>query len=471
MNIDLTNRQNDTFLAIKHAFFNHFGNLGYKTIRPVKIDRSDSKHAFVRSINTKPAYEYINNNRFIFGSPKVIVSQTVVRPEDFLPLEMNRNEAGSLELAKGKFRCGIFEMLAIWQAGRHDIENIHEESLKESKYAPLYSLFLEILVFFRDVLGLDPRRMWFSLWPGGSVAQQRGYIPSQEEAKEFLRKIWGAKPEQIAWDEENIWPDLSNQRFLDPERTGLIAPRIEMYYCNSKTFDFQRYPKTLIECHDMTFFELISAIPILWIDDKRTKSLRELPSDKIVSEVAFGIERAAVCVEGAASVHEIAFFDRLKEAINKVSKRYTKREIFDDSVAHKTLFSKVIDRLRFLVFATAQGIGFAKNGRGATLRKSAVELFQILKAMDLDNWTIVKICEEAWHQLAVYYPELKEIFGGPLGDLMHQHLNPAYVLGFDYKVSNDGKIVKRSIVKRPNTGVLRRQRTIPELHFKKETIC
>lgn len=448
------------FLNVRNLFLQYFSSRGYQRIQPIPMQKADSKKSFLRSINSRPAYEYIKLDKSPFGHPRICIPQPVVRPEDFLAIDLDPKDLDQGLQTITDYRCGTFEMLAAWHSGP-PVGNANDQCDHGSAFLPLVSTALN---FFRDELALDPKRMWFSLWPGGQVANGKGYIPPATDCLEFLQRIWGAENEQIAWDPDNIWPDPPNQDVLDPDRTGLVAPRLEMYYQVAHIDRSRCYPKNTAECAQFGYMELLSAIPLKWINDKETGEFSEIPIGKMVAEVAFGLERAAMCVEEVSRVRDIGFYKELRELMNEVALDYTGHFLFHeaDDNAYFT-FCKVADRLRLLIMASYQGVDFGAGSRGATLKMYARELFEILRTLGLDNRAILAIEERAIQYLAQYYPFLSSPECQSMNDFVFQQLNPAFVAGKKYSYAPHVGVQEKDIIFRLNKGLIHRPKPIPEI--------
>lgn len=447
----MTFTSDNSFLEIRDSFSRHFSEGGYRAVAPIPMQNADSKKSFLRSINSRPAYEYIKFNRMPFGFSRICVAQPVVRPEDFLDIDFDPLCLNQGTHVVTQYRCGMFEMLAAWHSG--PIVDMLDG--KQSGGSSFFPLVLNALTFLRDQLKLDPSRMWFSLWPGGKVANGKGYIPPATDCLEFLRDIWGAKAEQIAWDPSNVWPDSKNQDVLDPDRTGLIAPRLEMYYKMSDFGSASCYPKDVSECAELGYMELLSAIPLKWINDKTSGEFAEIPDEKMVSEVAFGLERSAACVERVARVRDIGFYREFRSSINSVLQSPLFLENDEKSYF---AFCKVVDRLRLLIMASYQGVDFSVGGRGATLKLYSRELFEILRSMGLDNRSILLLEEKSIQYLSKYYPFLNSPECQAINDFVFQQLNPGFAMGKKYYCSPSGGVQGKDIILRDNRGPVRRSK-------------
>lgn len=261
----------NNFHHVRRVHTEYFRERGYALAQPTALDGSDNPHAFLRSLSTAPTFAYMKKGDLLFGSNKALIQQPVVRPEDFTPIHSKINGCDVLPIGRMRFRCGIFELMADWhtELGEDSVEDALRNTNRKSRR---FHALAEKLIFFRDVLGLDPAQMGFTLWPGGDVGEA-GYFPKDDAAYCFLTQIWGAKEHQIGWDPENIWPEFVRKEIQDRRGAILIAPRVEMYYFLSPQGTPRDYPITNLENAQRVYMELMTHLTIGWIFDSDAKNL------------------------------------------------------------------------------------------------------------------------------------------------------------------------------------------------------
>jgi len=451
-------------ISIRDDFFSYFGTHGYRETPAFRLDESNVREAFTRSLDMSLSYKFLREEKLVFDNRQLAFCQPVVRPEDFLPLETDLRKANPSKCAKALYRSGVFDLLVLWHAG----PAVFPDDLKGHSWLSgcsrpsYYGLISLVLTFLFDVLKFEREKLCFSLWPGGDVVDGEVHIPAEDEARSFLREVWSFDEQQIIWDEANVWPERAAiEDGFDSHRSGLVAPVMEIYYHVGNQVVIS-YPGDPSEYAEKGFMELVSAISISRYYTPNPATWTEVVPEKMVAGVGFGLQRAAVCVEQVANLYDTSVFKKLRGTIEAWIDKELHVKPFCVEPSGTYLFAKMYGRIVLLLLTSAQGIGFDRTSRGRTLRKNTIELFKLLQTLGLDNQQITSLIELVRSHLVSSYSELRPE-SIEIRNFMHQQFNPTYVLRTEYVPSQNGGVEERRTGGHSNSEDPADRKQIPEL--------
>jgi alanyl-tRNA synthetase len=273
------------------------------------------------------------------------------------------------EVGNTRRHLTFFEMLGNWSFGDY----FKDESIEWG---------LELSV---EVLGLDPERIWVSVF-GGDDELNLG--PDQEAID--LWKAQGIPEERIV-----LLPRTEN--FWQAGLTGPCGPCSEMYLDRGAEYgaaderpgdDTERF----LEYWNHVFmsYEL-----------HEDGSLTPLPKNNI--DTGMGLERMAVILQGVGSVFEIDLFRPLIDLAEELSGRTYGGE------RETTRAMRIIaDHSRGMTFLIADGVVPSNEERGYVLRRVMRRAIQQGRTLGLEAPWLVRFAELTIELMADAYPELAE---------------------------------------------------------------
>jgi alanyl-tRNA synthetase len=204
-----------------------------------------------------------------------------------------------------------------------------------------------------NVLGLDPERMWFTVFAGDDE------VPPDDEAARLWEKV-GARPERILrfGRDDNFW---------QMGETGPCGPNSEInYYLGENPHDpeFNR-PEyvngpgdTTVEIWNLVFMQYNRMST-----GDNTFGLQVLPAQSV--DTGAGLERLTAVLQGVKSNYET---DLIRPIIDVIASLARKPYVFDDP--EQSVSMRVIaDHARATAFLIADGIFPGNDRRGYVLRK------------------------------------------------------------------------------------------------------
>ncbi len=271
------------------------------------------------------------------------------------------------EVGNTRRHLTFFEMLGNWSFGDY----FKDESIEWG---------LELSV---DVLGLDPERIWVSVF-GGDDELNLG--PDQESID-----LW--KAQGIPEDRIVLLPRTEN--FWQAGLTGPCGPCSEMYLDRGAEYgaaderpgdDTERF----LEYWNHVFmsYEL-----------HEEGSLTPLPKNNI--DTGMGLERMAMILQGAGSVFEIDLFRPLIDLAEELSGRS-----YGDDRETTRAMRIIADHSRGMTFLIADGVVPSNEERGYVLRRVMRRAIQQGRTLGLEAPWLGRFAELTIELMADAYPEL-----------------------------------------------------------------
>src|SRR2546421_1201871 len=254
--------------------------------------------------------------------------------------------------------------------------------------------------FMVNELGLDPERMWFTVFGGDDE------VPADDEAAALWGKV-GARPERILrfGRKDNFW---------QMAETGPCGPNSEInYYLGEHPEDpnFNRVNlvngpgDTTMEIWNLVFMqynrvEVEGSSPTVREGAKQYK-LEPLPKPSV--DTGLGLERTAVILQGKFSNYDTDLIRPIVEFTAKLSNR---EYVADTSEGFA--MRVIADHARATAFSIADGILPANEGRNYVLRKIMRRaIYQGRHALGLEDLFFYKVTNFVVDQMGEAYPELE----------------------------------------------------------------
>ena len=244
--------------------------------------------------------------------------------------------------------------------------------------------------FLVDVVGLDPGRMWVTVFAGDPGEG----IPADEEAARLWQSEAGVRPERILrlGKKDNFWA---------MGETGPCGPCSEIHYhvsdelpchepggCKQVACDCDRY----IEVWNLVFMQF---------ERDAAGKLTPLPAPSI--DTGMGLERLTTLVQGKTSNFDCDLFRPLLERMAGIAGT-TYGQDADTDVSLRV----VADHARATAFLMADGVQPSNEGRGYVLRRIMRRAVRHGSKLGVEQPFLHQVCQAVVEQMGEAYPELRD---------------------------------------------------------------
>jgi alanyl-tRNA synthetase len=198
-----------------------------------------------------------------------------------------------------------------------------------------------------DVYGLDPDRLWFSVFEGDDK------VPADDEAAELWVKA-GARPERVLrfGKKDNFW---------QMGETGPCGPCSEIHYFRGD--DMAHNVPELVNGPGDTTMEIWNLV-FMQYDRDENGVLHPLPAPSV--DTGMGLERIASVLQKANTNYDIDLFDPIRKRIESAS-AHAYGGSMDDEL--DTAVRVLCDHARSVTFLISDGVIPSNEGRGYVLRR------------------------------------------------------------------------------------------------------
>ncbi len=266
--------------------------------------------------------------------------------------------------------CTFFEMLGNFSVGDY---------FKERAIGFAYT-------FSTERLGLDPQRLWVSVFEGDD----------QVEADEEAIGYWTAAGVPM---ERMVRLPRSDNFWGPPGPTGPCGPCSELYYDRGPEYGCVE-PDCRPGCDCDRFLEYWNLVFMQYNMDERHE-LTPLPSKNI--DTGMGLERIAALMQDVSSVFLTDAFYPLIQLGEEVSGRTFGQDQKTD-IALRVL----ADHARAMTFLVADGVLPGNEGRGYVLRRVIRRAARFSRSIAMEPPFLVRFAERTIEMLGDAYPELSE---------------------------------------------------------------
>ncbi len=248
-------------------------------------------------------------------------------------------------------------------------------------------------------LGLDPRRLWFSIYEGDEE------VPADEEAARLWEQV-GASPDRILrfGRKDNFW---------QMGDTGPCGPCSEIhYYMGDDPDDASRNRPEFVNGPGDTTMEIWNLVFMQFNrqgvgePDKATGkfasyTLEPLPKPSV--DTGAGLERVAAVLQGVQSNYDT---DLVRPIIDHVAKLADRA--YEPETQQGFAMRVIADHARATAFAIADGILPGNEGRNYVLRKIMRRaIYQGRHTLGLDGLFFNEVTNFVADQMCEAYPELE----------------------------------------------------------------
>ncbi len=266
--------------------------------------------------------------------------------------------------------CTFFEMLGNFSVGDY---------FKEGAIRFGYELSVERL-------GLDPDRIWVSVFEGDSQ------VEADEEAMGHWEAIGVPRERMVALPRsENFWGP--------PGPTGPCGPCSELYYDRGPEYGCG-HADCKPGCDCERFLEYWNLVFMQYNQDDQGR-LTPLPAKNI--DTGMGLERIAALMQNVDSVFLTDSFRPLIDLGEEISGLR-----FGESTRADTALRVLADHSRAMAFLIADGVLPGNEGRGYVLRRVIRRAARFSRNVDMQPPFLGRFAERTIELLAGAYPELHE---------------------------------------------------------------
>jgi alanyl-tRNA synthetase len=253
----------------------------------------------------------------------------------------------------------------------------------------------ELLV---DEYGLDPRRLWFSVFEGD------GEVPADEEAAALWEKVGAPRDRILRFGrKDNFW---------QMGDTGPCGPCSEIHYymgedpedASKNRAEFVNGPgDTTMEIWNLVFMQFNrEGVGEKTADGKyESYSLEPLPSPSV--DTGMGLERIAAVLQGVQTNYDTDLVRPVVEFTAKLADRH-----YEPETKEGFAMRVIADHARAAAFSIADNILPGNEGRNYVLRKIMRRaIYQGRHALQLDGIFFNKVTDFVVEQMSEVYPELE----------------------------------------------------------------
>lgn len=315
---------------VRSKYLQFFQNLGHKVITPAPLVLQNDPTTLFTSSGMQPLVPYLLGEPHPEGK-RVVDSQPCIRVQDIEDVGDNRHDT-------------FFEMLGNWSFGEYF----------KSEQIPW------IWEFFTKDLGLDPSRIYVTIFEGLPAQTGNDSVPKDEEAKKIWLELGIPKERIFEYDVSKNWWSRSGPPAKMP--AGEIGgPSSEVFY---EFGDIEHDPEFGEKCHPNCdcgrFIEIGNSV---FIQYKKLEdgNLEELPQKNV--DFGGGLERIAAAVNDNPDVFTIDVFSDVIAQIEKVTGKSYRDETYTASMRI------IADHLRAASFLIKSEVVPSNKAQGYILRR------------------------------------------------------------------------------------------------------
>ena len=302
---------------IREKYLKFFEGRGHKIIAPSPLVLENDPTTLFTSSGMQQLIPYLKGEKHPEGK-RLVDSQPSLRLQDLEEVGDNRHTT-------------FFEMLGNWSLGDY---------FKKEQLPWVWE-------FFTKELGLDPKRLYVSVFEGLPARAGNDSVPKDTESFEIWRKI-GVPENHIYFysAEKNWWSRAGSPDKMPVGEIG--GPDSEVFY----EFDIPHDPKYGAFCHPNCdcgkFLEIGNSVFMQYVKDK-DGVLSELPDKNV--DFGAGLERISAAVNDNPDIFRIdIFYAIIKKIEDEVGFEY------GSDVKRDKSFRVIADHLRASCNLLAEGV-------------------------------------------------------------------------------------------------------------------
>ncbi len=240
----------------------------------------------------------------------------------------------------------------------------------------------ELLV---DVYGLDPERLWFSIFEGDES------VPADEEAAALWVKV-GARPERVLrfGKKDNFW---------QMGDTGPCGPCSEIHYFRGD--DLSKNVPELVNGPGDDTMEVWNLV-FMQYDRDENGVLHPLPAPSV--DTGMGLERISLVLQNAGTNYDTDIFTPIMRRVEEVGGYQYRGDMEDDL---DTAVRVLCDHARAATFLISDGVIPSNEGRGYVLRRIIRRAIRFGRKLP-NAVLLTHLVDSVVAAMGDAYPELRE---------------------------------------------------------------
>lgn len=373
---------------IRQKFIDYYKEKDHKVIDSYPLLPKDDPTTLFVGSGMQPMLEYFLGKPHPTGAKRIVDSQKCFRGVDIDEVGDNRHTT-------------FFEMLGNWSFGDY----WKEEQLRW------------IFEFLVDELGLDPRRLYISVF----IGDEKSGLPKDTESVEIWKKLFAekgidAKAVEIGSGEEGSKEGMRDGRifYYDAEKNWWSrqgapekmpigepgGPDSEIFYEFDQDHDLSFGEKCHPNCECGKYLEIANSV---FMEFKKVGEgeFESLPEKNV--DFGGGLERMAMATSKSTDIFEIPSF---KNVI-----RFLEGETGKAYEDNKSEMRIIADHLRAATFMIVEGVVPSNKMQGYTLRslirRSAVKVYE-LGSSTHPNELFTEICKFYINSYGELYFDIEE---------------------------------------------------------------
>lgn len=309
---------------IRSAFLSYFNSKKHKIVpsAPIVV-KNDPTLMFTNA--------GMNQFKDIFTGVKPAEFPRIADTQKCLRVSGKHNDLE--EVGHDTYHHTMFEMLGNWSFGDY---------FKAEAIGWAYE-------FLVDICKINPKNLYFTVF-GGDLDDNLDW---DDEAFEEWKKFA---------PEENILKCGKKDNFWEMGETGPCGPSSEIHIDLRSDEEKAKIPgKDLVNADHPQVVEIWNLVFIQY-DRKKDGSLVQLPLKSV--DTGMGFERLSMVLQGKQSTYDIDLFAQLISKIEELSNKK-----YGDTHETDVAFRVIVDHIRAIVFAIADGQTPSSNGAGYVIRR------------------------------------------------------------------------------------------------------
>ncbi len=344
---------------IRSRFLKFFENRGHKIIPSASLVPENDPSVLFNTAGMQPLVPYLLGQTHPMGK-RIADVQKCVRTGDLEDIGDNRH-------------FSFFEMMGNWSLGDY----FKDEAIKWS---------YEFLTSKAEGLGLDPKRLYFTIFEGDENA------PYDEESK----KIWMS----LGIPENRIYALPAEDNWWSPGDNGPCGPCSEMFYDMSGDVGDLSHEEFLKAIKEERVIEIWNDV-FMEFEKKGGKVIGKLAQKNV--DTGAGLERMTAVMQGKQTAYDTDIFENIFGAINSLK---PEKDL--------TLSKRVIaDHIRTAVFMIADGVQPGNKDQGYVLRRLLRRAIRHSDLLSLSKNTLHIIASSVVHT----YESVYSYLGGLSSDI------------------------------------------------------
>ncbi len=325
---------------IRKKFLDFFKDKGHYTFDSFSLIPTDKTVLFITA-GMQPLIPYLLGKKHPKGS-RLASSQKCLRTDDILEVGDNRH-------------LTFFEMLGNWSLGDY----FKKEAIEWS---------FEFLTDKKNGLGLDPKRLYVSVFEGDEISKR------DDESISIWKNVFA---------KAGINADVGTRIFLYPKEKNWwepsgknvpVGPDTEIFYDTGIEHKKEFGESCHINCDCGKYVEIWNNVFMEYL--KRDEGRYEPLSQKNV-DTGMGLERITMVVQKKETVFETDLFWPIIESLQKKSQKK-----YEDD---KRSFRIVSDHIKASAFLISDGILPSNKDQGYILRRLIRRAYRHIKAIEFQE--------------------------------------------------------------------------------------